>query len=68
MFAIPLGSHFCDDHLSILVEDIVGICIFITNEECRTVGTALVGNEDTHGWGDPFSFLVDDVLDARGLR
>ena len=46
---MPLGSHFCDDHLSVFVKDIVGICIFITDEECRTVRTALVGNEDTHG-------------------
>ena len=45
LFAIPFGSHFCEDHLSILVEDIVCICIFIPNEECRTVGTALVGNK-----------------------
>ena len=42
LFAIPIGSHFCDDQLSILIDDIVGTRIFIEHEKCGTMVTAAI--------------------------
>ena len=42
LFVIPIGSHFCDDQLSILIDDIVGTRIFIAHEKCVTMVTEAI--------------------------